>query len=108
MALYTCTYPTKAGSVVTAAAVSSSDTISGNDVNAGCVLIVTVGATPTNVTFTDPGHTLAGNTGTQAAVTVAANTSKAFGNLAAFIDPSTNLVTVGYSSTTGATWQLVA
>jgi hypothetical protein len=108
VAQYTCVFPA-AGTLCTGVAVSASDTISGNDVNAGAMLVVTVGGTPTNVTIVDPGRTPAGNTGTQAAQTVAANTSRAWGpaTLAKYID-STGVVTVTYSSITGATAMLLA
>jgi hypothetical protein len=109
MALLTCAYPA-GGTVVTPAAVSASDTISGNDINAGAILIINCAATPGGVTIVDPGHTAAGNTGTQAPQVVSANTSRAWGpaTLAKYIDPATNLVTVTHSATTNITWQLVA
>ena len=110
MALMTCVYPT-AGTVCTGVAVNSSDTLSGNDVNSGAMLIVTNGSGGSiNVTLTDPGRTPAGNTGTQAAVAVAAGVSKAWGPsvLKNFIDSSTNLVTVNYSATTTVTAMLLA
>jgi hypothetical protein len=61
------------------------------------------------VTIVDPGHTAAGNTGTQAAVTVAANTSRSWGAhvLSEYVDPVTNLITVNYSSTATITAQLI-
>lgn len=109
MALLTCVTATPAGPVTTGVAVASADTISGNDVANGAVLTVTTAATPTNVTFTDPGHTPAGSAAAApSAVTVAANTSRSFGHLTNLIDPATNLVTVNYSATTNVTWQLVA
>jgi hypothetical protein len=89
---------------------ASADTINGNDVNNGGVFIVTVGNTPTDVSFTDPGHTPAGTAaGTPAATTVAANTSKAFGRLqlAGYIN-SSGLIGVNFTSTTGATAMFVA
>lgn len=110
MALYTCVYPA-AGTVCTGTAVASTDTISGNDINAGAILVVTNGSGGSiNVTLTDPGHTPAGNTGTQAAQAVAAGVSRAWGPavLKNFIDPSTNLVTVNYSATTTVTAMLLA
>jgi NADPH-dependent 2,4-dienoyl-CoA reductase/sulfur reductase-like enzyme len=109
MALLTCAYPT-AGTVVTPAAVSASDTISGNDIAAGAILIINCAGTSDNVTIVDPGHTAAGNTGTQAPQTIAINTSRSWGprTLANYIDPATNLVTVTHSAITNVTWQLVA
>jgi hypothetical protein len=109
VALLTCIYPTQ-GTVCTPVAVNSTDTISGNDINAGAMLIVNCGGTTTNVTITDPGHTAAGNTGTQGAQNVAINTSRSWGPsvLKNFIDPSTNLVTVNYSSVTAVTAMVMA
>jgi hypothetical protein len=109
VALLTCVYPT-AGTLSTPAAVTSSDTISGNDINAGAILTVICAATPGGVTIVDPGRTPAGNTGTQASQTVAANTARSWGpsTLAKFIDPATNLVTVNHSATTSITCLLVA
>lgn len=109
MALLTCIYPGN-GTLSTPAAVSSSDTINGNDILAGACLTVMVGGTPTNVTLVDPGRTPAGTAaGSVTPVTVAANTARSWGAnyLKNFID-SSNLVTVNYSSTTGATCLLVA
>lgn len=108
MAALTCKYPTQ-GTVTTPVAVSSSDTISGNDINAGAILTVICGSTPDDVTISDPGHTPAGNTGTQAAQTVSANTARSWGPgvLKNFID-SNNLVTVNHSATTNVTCLLVA
>lgn len=108
MALYTAVYPA-AGTVCTGTAVSASDTINGNDVNNGCMLIVTCAGTGANVTLTDPGRTPAGNTGTQGAQAVSINTSRAWGPavLKNFIDPATNLVTVTYSATTNVTAMVV-
>lgn len=107
---YTCATPASTGALCTGVPVAATgDTISGNDVANGAVLIVTVGGTPTNVTFVDPGHTPAGTVaGTVTPVTVAANTSRSFGKLSNYVDPVTNTVGVSYSSTTGATAMVVA
>lgn len=110
MALITCVYPTT-GTVTTGVAISSSDTLNGNDINAGGMLTVTAAGTPTTVTLVDPGRTAAGTTaGTVAGVTVAANTSRTWGSnvLRNFIDGSTGLVTVNYSATTSVTCQFLA
>lgn len=110
MALIACIYPAT-GTVTTPVAVSSSDTFSGNDIQAGGMVTITCAATPCTVTLTDPGRTAAGTTaGTVAGVTVAANTSRTWGSnvLKNFIDPSTNLVTFGNSATTNVTVQFLA
>lgn len=109
MALLTCIYPT-AGTLSTPAAVTSSDTVNGNDINAGAILTVICAGTSDTVTIVDPGRTPAGNTGTQAGQVIAINTARSWGpaTLAKFIDPSTNLVTVQHSATTNVTCLLVA
>ncbi len=109
---YVCVTPTTTPALCTGVAVATSgDTISGNDVNNGAQLIVTVAATPTTVSFVDPGHTPAGTAaGTVATYTVAANTSKTFGSalLKGYIDPTANTVGVAYTSATNCTAQVVA
>lgn len=108
MAQYTAVTGDPTGPVCTGVAVSSSDQISGNDIANGAVLIVTAGGTPTTFTFTDPGHTPAGTAaGSVSGVTVAANTSRAFGKLANYVNSATNTATVNYSSTTSVTAMLV-
>lgn len=110
MALMTTTTPAPLTAAVTGTltttgtAVSSSDTISGNLV--GGILEIRVGATPTNVTFVDPGRSAAGNTTTQAVAPVAASTNRAFRLTAAYVDSVTNLITVNFSSTTTVTYIL--
>lgn len=108
---YVGVFPTSVATLCTGVAVASTgDTVDGSDIVNGGVLIVTCGATGTNVTFVDPGKTPAGTVaGTVAAVAVAANTSKAFGKtqLQGYIDPSTNKVGVSYSSTATTTAMVV-
>lgn len=108
MALLTCITPA-AGTTTVPVPVSSTDTISGNDVNNGAILIVLTAGTGDNVTITDPGRTPAGNTGTQAAASIGTNSGKSWGpgTLRNFIDPVTNLVTVNHSATTNVTCLLV-
>jgi hypothetical protein len=104
-------FPAATALVCTPVAVSlTGDTVDGSDIINGAVLIVTCGATTTNVTFTDPGKTPAGTSaGTVAAVNVAANTAKAFGKtqMQGFIDPATNKVTVAFSAITNVTAMVV-
>jgi hypothetical protein len=108
---YVGVFPTSVATLCTGVAVASTgDTVDGSDIVNGGVLIVTCGATPTNVTFTDPGKTPAGTgAGSVTPVAVAANTSKAFGKtqLQGYIDPSTNKVGVSYSSTATTTAMVV-
>lgn len=108
MAQYTAVTGDPTGPVCTGVAVSSSDTIGGNDVAAGAVLVVTAAGTPTTVTLSDPGHTPAGSSAAAGSgVTVSANTSRAFGKLSNYVNSSTNLVTVTYSATTSVTAMLI-
>lgn len=109
---YVCVTATTTPALCTGVPVATSgDTINGNDIANGAQLVVTVAATPTNVSFVDPGHTAAGTAAaTPTTYTVAANTSKAFGSkqLTGYIDPATNTVGVVYSSATNATAQVLA
>ncbi len=106
MALLTATTPAVGGTLAAPAAIGTSNTINGN--LAPCNLKVINGAgSPVNVTIVDPGHTAAGNTGTQAAVAVANATAKWFALTTAFIDPSTNLITVTVSDATTITYELI-
>jgi spore germination protein YaaH len=104
---YTAVTGDPTGPLCTGVAVASGDTVNGNDVANGAVLVVTAAATPTNVTLVDAGHTPAGTAAAaQTPVTVAANTSRAFGKLGNYVD-STNKVTVNYSATTNVTAMLL-
>lgn len=92
------------------AVAATGDTVDGADILNGAVFIVTCAATPCTVTFTDPGHTPAGTAaGSVSAVSVSANTSKAFGKtyMQGFIDPATSKATVAYSATTNITAMVV-
>lgn len=95
------------GTASSPAAVADGDTISGNDVANGCIYEVknASGSTVT-LTFADPGHTPAGNGGTQPGVTIAAGATKRFKPSAALVDPVSNLVTVHYSAVTSVTYEL--
>lgn len=110
MALMTATTPTPTAAGVTGTltttgtAVTASDTINGNMV--GGILEIRVGATPTNVTFVDPGRTGGGNTATQAVTALAASTNRAFRLTSAYVDSATNLITVTFSSITNVTYIL--
>lgn len=106
MALLTATTPAVGGTLAAPAAIGTSNTINGN--LAPCNLKVINGAgAPVNVTIVDPGHTNAGNTGTQAAVSVTNGTAQWFSLTSAFIDPATSLITVTVSSATTITYELI-
>ncbi len=89
-------------------AVASSETINGNLVALGAVLQVINGSgVSINVTFTDPGRTPLGNTGTNAAVAVAAGATKFFKLTSGLVDSATGNITVGFSATTTITAQVI-
>ncbi len=99
---------TVAGALSAPGAVTSSETINGNLVAKAAKLQVVNGSgTPMNVTFTDPGRTPLGNTGTQAATAVAAGATRFFKLTSALIDAATGNITVGFSATTSVTAQIV-
>ncbi len=106
MALLAATTPAVGGTLAAPAAIGTSNTINGNMVPCNLKVINGAGA-PVNVTIVDPGHTDAGNTGTQAAVAVANGTAQWFALTAPFVDPTTNLVTVTLSSATTITYELI-
>jgi hypothetical protein len=107
MAALTAITGDRNGEVCTPVALGSTNTINANDANAGAVLVVSVGGTPTNLTWTDAGRTPGGTSaGSVTAVTVAANTSVVFADYAAYAD-ATSTITFALSSTTGATGMLI-
>ncbi len=106
MALLTATTPAVGGTLAAPAAIGTSNTINGNLVPCNLKVINGAGA-PVDVTIVDPGHTDAGNTGSQAAVSVTNATAKWFLLTSAFVDPATNLVTVTLSSATTITYELI-
>ncbi len=80
--------------------VTSSETISGNLVSSGAKLMVTNGSgSSINVTFTDPGRTQLGNTGTQPPVAVANGQTKFFDLTPGLVDAASNNIVVGFSAT---------
>lgn len=106
MALLTPTTPAIAGTLAAPGAVSASDTISGNLVG-GALKVYNGSGSSINVTFADPGHTAAGNTGTQAASAIANGAARWYPLLASFVNSSTNLITVTFSGTTTVTYELI-
>ena len=109
MALLTATRPTKGGTVIAGAAVSSSDTIQESDLgqNGAYLIIINGNASPDSVTISDGGLTPVGNTATTAGVSVANATSKAFYIDRRQVDPVTRLVTVAHTVTATVTYQLI-
>jgi len=109
MALLTATRPTAAGVAWAPAAVSSSDTISANDLGqAGAWLVVlNGGGSPDNVTVSDAGVTPAGNAATTVANAVAATSSEVMYISPRQVNLATGLVTVTHSFTTSVTYVLL-
>lgn len=105
MALLTPIAPVITGTLAAPAALGTSNTISGNLVG-GNLKIYNASVGSVNVTVVDPGHTAAGNTGTQAVVAIAASAAKWFPLLAGFVD-SSNLITVTVPDATGLTYELI-
>jgi hypothetical protein len=109
MAAVTCIYPAT-GTLTTPGSVTSPITINGNDVQAGGMLVILAGATPTDVTLVDPGRTPAGTVaGTIAPVTVATNTGRTWGSnvLKNYVD-SSNTVMINLSSVATITALFIA
>ena len=109
MALMTAVRPTAGGTTIAGAAVSSSDTISANDLGSrGAYLVVTNGGgSAITVTVSDAGRTPASNAATTTAVSVPNGTSKVFYISPAAVDFNTNVVTVAFSGITSVTYQLL-
>lgn len=94
-----------AGTLAAPSAVAASETI--DHAYVGKVLEVTNGSGASiNVTFTDPGKTPAGNTGTQAAFPVAAGARRRWRLTRSFVG-SAKTITVTFSATTSVTAEIV-
>lgn len=108
MAALTAITGDRNGEVCTPVALGSSNTITLNDANAGALLVVQAGGTPTNFTWTDSGRTGAGTVaGTVTATVIAANTAVVFADYAAYGDTTAGTITFALSSTTAITGMLV-
>lgn len=99
---------TVAGALSAPGAVTSSETINGNlAANDAILQVVNGSGVSINVTFTDPGRTPLGNTGTNAATAVAAGATKFFKLTSGLVDGATGNITVGFSATTTITAQVI-
>jgi hypothetical protein len=99
---------TVSGALSAPGAVTASETINGNLVASNAILQVVNGSgVSINVTFTDPGRTPLGNTGTQAAVAVAAGATRFFKLTTGLVDGASGNITVGFSATTTITAQIL-
>ncbi len=93
------------GTLAAPASVASSETI--HRANVGKILEVKNGGVGSiNVTFTDPGKTPAGNTGTEDPAPVAAGATRRWKLTSAFVG-SNKLITVGFSGTTSVTAEIL-
>lgn len=97
-----------AGLLAAPAAVSASDTISGDLVPAAGLLyrVINGGGSPDTVSVSDGGTTPVGNAGTVVGVTVTNATTKTILITQNNINRSTNLVTITHSFTTSVTYEL--
>ena len=109
MAAITPSTITTAGLLAAPAAVSASDTISGDLVPVGGLIlrVINGGGSPDNVSVSDGGVTPVGNPGTVTPVAVTNGTTKSILITRANINLSTNLVTITHSFITSVTYELV-
>jgi len=108
MAALTSTSIVTAGVLAASAAVSASDTIAEAQFGStGVVLrVINGGASPDNVSISDPGLTALGNAGTVVPVAVANGTTKTILIPRSAINSSTGVATVAHSFTTTVTYEL--
>lgn len=109
MALLTAVSITSTATTVTAAAVSSSDTVAAADVGVNGALLNVINASggSINVTLADPGTTAAGNAGTTSAQPVANSADRWFRLSPAHVNQSTGVATITFSATTSVTYKLL-
>lgn len=109
MALLTAVSVTSTATTVTAAAVSSSDTIAAADIGTNGALLNVINGSggSINVTISDPNTTAVGNAGTTVAQAVANGADRWFRLSPAHVNPSTGVATVAYSGTTSVTYKLI-
>jgi hypothetical protein len=96
------------GLLAAPAAVTASDTISGDLVPVGGLIyrVINGGGSPDNVSVSDGGVTPAGNVGTVTPVAVTNATTKTILITQNHINRSTNLVTITHSFITSVTYEL--
>ncbi len=109
MALLTATSVGSTATTVTAAAVSSSDTIAAADIGTNGALLNVINGSggSINVVLVDPGTTAAGNTTTAPNQAVANGADRWFLVTANHVNSSTGLATVTFSGTTSVTYKLL-
>lgn len=109
MALLTAVSVTSTATTVTAASMSTSDTISSSDigVNGALLQVLNGGGSSINVTLADPGATPVSNAGTAVAQAVANGADRWFRLSPGHVNPSTGVATVTLSSATSVTYKLI-
>lgn len=111
MALLTVNTITSAGVTTGLAAVSASDTISGNDIGSDGIFldVNNANAGTLTVTVSDPGTTPAGNpaSGSATTITLATGTRKRIFVGPKNVNPSTGVATITYSPTSSVTAEAV-
>lgn len=109
MALLTAVSVTSTATTVTAAAMSTSDTIASADVgvNGALLNVINGGGSSINVTLADPGTTGIGNAGTTVAQAVANGADRWFRVSPGHVNQTTGVATVTLSSATSVTYKLI-
>lgn len=110
MALLTATSVTAAATTVAPLSpASTSETVSSSDigVNGALLQVINAGGASMTVTLSDPGFTGVGNAGTAVAQTVAAGADRWFRLSPGHVNPSSQVATVGLSTTASVTYKLI-
>src|SRR5690242_6806518 len=109
MALLTAVSVTSTATTVTAAAMSTADTISQADIGVNGALINVINGSGGSVNFTilDPGTTDVGNAGTAVAQAVGAGADRWFRLSPGHVNPSTGVANTTLSSATTITYKLI-
>ncbi len=109
MALLTAVSVLSTATTVTAASMTTSDTIAQADigVNGALLNVINGGGSPVNVTLSDPNTTALGNAGTTSAQAVANGADRWFRISPAHVNGTTGVATVTLSSATSVTYKLV-
>lgn len=109
MALLTAVSVTSAATTVTAAAMTTSDTIAQADVGVNGALLNVINGSggSINVTLADPGTTSLSNPGTTSAQAVANGADRWFRISPAHVNQTTGVATVTLSSATSITYKLI-
>lgn len=109
MALLTAVSVTSTATTVTAAAMSTADTIAAADigVNGALINVINGAGAPVNFTILDPGFSPVGGAGTATAQAVANATDRWFRLSPGHVNPATGVANVTLSSATTITYKLI-